>query len=119
MKVNEKCDILFNWLKSSKHVVIHTGAGISTSAGIPDFRGPKGVWTLEKHGKKPEMNVSFNEARPTKTHMALKALIDMKMVQFVISQNIDGLHLRSGLGRQFLAELHGNMFTEQCNTCGR
>lgn len=105
-------------MKSAKHVVVHTGAGISTSAGIPDFRGPKGVWTLEKQGKKPDINISFNEAQPTKTHMALKALVDLSKVHFIISQNIDGLHLKSGVERNFLAELHGNMFTDQCNTCG-
>ncbi|XP_070511868.1 NAD-dependent protein deacetylase Sirt6 isoform X2 [Cardiocondyla obscurior] len=65
------------------------------------------------------MNISFDEAIPTKTHMALKKLIEAKKVKFIISQNIDGLHLRSGIQRQHLAELHGNMFTEQCDKCGR
>lgn len=116
-KVNEKCEILAEWIKNSKHVVVHTGAGISTSAGIPDFRGPNGVWTLEKRGEKPNINISFNEAIPTKTHMALKQLIDKDMVQYIISQNIDGLHLKTGISRKNIAELHGNMFIGQCNTC--
>ncbi|XP_057668008.1 NAD-dependent protein deacetylase Sirt6 [Diorhabda carinulata] len=118
-KVNEKCELLVQWMKDSKHIVVHTGAGISTSAGIPDFRGPSGVWTLEKQGKKPNINISFNDAKPTKTHMAIKSLIEKNIVQYVISQNIDGLHLRSGLSRQNIAELHGNMFVGQCNTCER
>ncbi|CAH0554013.1 unnamed protein product [Brassicogethes aeneus] len=116
-KVNEKCEILAEWIKNAKHIVVHTGAGISTSAGIPDFRGPNGVWTLEKEGKKPEMNISFDNAKPTQTHMALKYLLDKNIVQYIVSQNIDGLHLKSGVNRTQISELHGNMFTEQCNVC--
>ncbi|XP_066143133.1 NAD-dependent protein deacetylase Sirt6 [Euwallacea fornicatus] len=115
--VTNKCLQLIKWIKEAKHVVVHTGAGISTAAGIPDFRGPNGVWTLEKEGKKPKMNISFNEAIPTKTHMALKHLIEKNYVHYIISQNIDGLHLRTGVPRTHLAELHGNMFIGQCDTC--
>ncbi|KAJ8941147.1 hypothetical protein NQ318_004267 [Aromia moschata] len=82
------------------------------------FSGPNGVWTLEKQGKKPNINVSLNDAIPTKTHMALKHLIEKNYVHFVISQNIDGLHLKTGVPRSRIAELHGNMFIGQCNTCG-
>ncbi|XP_063230259.1 NAD-dependent protein deacetylase Sirt6 isoform X2 [Bacillus rossius redtenbacheri] len=103
----------------AQHVVVHTGAGISTAAGIPDFRGPNGVWTLEKKGLKPNSNVSFNEAVPTKTHMALAKLVEIGKVQYIVSQNIDGLHLRSGVPRSKISELHGNMFTEQCSQCER
>lgn len=118
-EVANKVSILADWISSAKHVVFHTGAGISTSAGIPDFRGPKGVWTLEKKGLKPDMNISFNDAIPTKTHMALAKLVEVGKVQYIVSQNIDGLHLRSGVPRSHLAELHGNMFIEQCNQCNR
>ncbi|XP_017858777.1 PREDICTED: NAD-dependent protein deacetylase Sirt6 [Drosophila arizonae] len=117
--VNQKCKQLANLIKDSKHVVFHTGAGLSTSAGIPDFRGPKGVWTLEEKGEKPTFNISFDEAKPTKSHMALKALIQHGYVQYIVSQNIDGLHLKSGLDRKYLAELHGNIFIEQCQKCRR
>ena len=99
--------------------MIYTGAGASTSAGIPDFRGPKGVWTLEKKGLKPDMSVSWDDAKPTKTHMAIAQLAQENLCQFVISQNIDGLHLRSGLTRSHLAELHGNMFVDECAVCKR
>uniref|UniRef100_A0A1A9W8Q5 protein acetyllysine N-acetyltransferase n=1 Tax=Glossina brevipalpis TaxID=37001 RepID=A0A1A9W8Q5_9MUSC len=117
--INEKISKLVEWLQNAKHVVVHTGAGISTSAGIPDFRGPNGVWTLEKKGEKPNVNVSFNDAIPTKTHMALRCLLSKGYVQYIISQNIDGLHMKSGVLRSCISELHGNMFAEQCNKCRR
>ena len=52
----------------------------------------------EKKGLKPDMNISWDDAKPTKTHMAISKLTKEKMCQFVMSQNIDGLHLRSGKG---------------------
>lgn len=116
-KFNQKCELLAQFISEAKHVVVHTGAGISTSAGIPDFRGPNGVWTLEKKGKKPTTDTSFADAKPTKTHMILKKLIENNKIHYIISQNIDGLHLKSGLPRRYLAELHGNMFVEECNVC--
>ena len=51
--------------------------------------------------------------------MAIAKLVDEDKVKFVVSQNIDGLHLRSGLKREKISELHGNMFVESCNTCKR
>lgn len=68
---------------------------------------------------KPIINISFDEAEPTVTHMALTKLVETEHVKFIISQNIDGLHLRSGLPRNTISELHGNIFTEKCNICDR
>lgn len=82
-------------------------------------RGPNGVWTLESKGLKPSINVSFDNAEPTRTHMALKKMTETKHVKYIVTQNIDGLHLRSGISREYIAELHGNMYTEKCNTCDR
>lgn len=72
---------------------------------------------MEKQGKKPNINICFDEAAPTKTHMSLKYLLEKCYIHYIVSQNIDGLHLKSGVARKYLAELHGNMFTAQCNTC--
>lgn len=114
-----KVEQLAEWIKAAKHVVVHTGAGISTSAGIPDFRGPSGVWTLENKGEKPNVNISFDDAKPTLTHMALVSLHQSGFVHYVVTQNVDGLHLKSGFPRPCLSELHGNMFVEQCAQCER
>ncbi|XP_023223189.1 NAD-dependent protein deacetylase Sirt6-like [Centruroides sculpturatus] len=114
-----KVELLAKWMRESNHTVFHTGAGISTSSGIPDFRGPKGVWTLEEKGIKPQINTSFDEAVPTTTHMALLALEKAGYVHYIVSQNVDGLHLRSGFPASKLSELHGNMFLHKCNKCKR
>ncbi|XP_058112484.1 NAD-dependent protein deacetylase SRT1-like isoform X4 [Magnolia sinica] len=117
--LEKKIEELAMMIKKSRHLVAFTGAGISTSCGIPDFRGPKGVWTLQREGKGvPEASLPFDRAMPSSTHMALVALEKAGILKFVISQNVDGLHLRSGIPREKLAELHGNSFRELCPSCG-
>ncbi|XP_011928490.1 PREDICTED: NAD-dependent protein deacetylase sirtuin-6 isoform X2 [Cercocebus atys] len=104
-------------VRQSSNVVFHTGAGISTASGIPDFRGPHGVWTMEERGLAPKFDTTFESARPTQTHMALVQLERVGLLRFLVSQNVDGLHVRSGFPRDKLAELHGNMFVEECAKC--
>lgn len=117
--LEEKIARLSEWVQSAKHIVVITGAGVSTSAGIPDFRGPNGVWTLEEKGEKPQINISFDDAVPTDTHMALVQLARHSKLDFLVSQNVDGLHLKSGFPLELLTDLHGNMFIDRCNQCGR
>lgn len=115
----QKVDKLAMMVRGSRYFVAFTGAGISTSAGIPDFRGPDGKWTREAQGKKAIIGVQTVKAFPTPTHMALVDLYKRGTLKYVISQNCDGLHRRSGLPAAAISELHGNGNVEICEDCGR
>jgi len=116
----EKANLLVEWIKQSNHFIAFTGAGISTSAGIPDFRGPEGVWTLKAQNKqRTAPTTSTTKAMPTSTHMSLVELQKRGMLKFLISQNCDGLHRRSGFSQDKIAELHGNSNIEVCSSCGK
>ena len=123
MKVSKECkDRLLQAakrIKASKHLVIFTGAGISTESGIPDYRGPQGVWTLKAQGKKPKQTVSWDNVKPNAGHYALVELQNMGLMKFLISQNVDNLHLYSGIKPDLIAEFHGNRTLMRCLSCDR
>jgi NAD-dependent SIR2 family protein deacetylase len=115
----QKVRQLADWIRTSNYTVVYTGAGVSTSAKLPDYRGPQGVWTLREKGLVPKMDVSIDQALPTPTHMSLVQLEKEGIVKFVVSTNVDGLHRRSGLPADKLSELHGNCYLEICAKCGK
>jgi len=118
-ELEKKITELARLIKRSKHLVAFTGAGISTSAGIPDFRGPEGKWTRQAKGLRPKKGVCSIGALPTKTHMALVQLARVGKLKWLISQNCDGLHIRSGFPQDRISELHGNGNVEICEVCGQ
>lgn len=117
--LENKVNRLVELIRESQHFICFTGAGISTSAGIPDFRGPEGKWTLEAQGKKPKKGVRTISAVPTDTHMSLVKLAEDGVLKYLISQNCDGLHIRSGFPSKQISELHGNGNIEICENCGQ
>jgi NAD-dependent deacetylase len=125
---------LAKYLRASRRILIFTGAGISTGSGIPDFRGPQGVWTrrrpvyyedfmtsdaarIEHWDYKLEAWDAFREARPNAVHQAIVRLEEAGRLRLVVTQNIDGLHSLAGTTPERLVELHGTNSLVECQTC--
>ena len=128
--------ILADYLRTARRTLIFTGAGISTGSGIPDFRGPQGVWKrrqpvyfqdfmtseaarIEHWDYKLEGRDAFRDARPNAVHEAIVRLERAGRVHAVITQNIDGLHSRAGTSAERLIELHGTNSEVECQSCRR
>jgi NAD-dependent deacetylase len=125
---------LADHLRASKNALIFTGAGVSTGSGIPDFRGPPGVWTrrqpvyfqdfmtseaarIEHWDYKLEGRDAFRDARPNSVHDAIVRLERARKLRCVITKNIDGLHSLAGTSAERLVELHGTNALIECQTC--
>jgi NAD-dependent deacetylase len=125
------------WATEVRRVAVLTGAGISTDSGIPDFRGPQGLWTRNPGAQQlstyqayvgdPELRRRSWRARrehpawaakPNAAHQALAGLASSDIDTWVITQNIDGLHQRAGTPAERVVELHGSMFGVVCVSCG-
>ncbi|MHA2099148.1 MAG: Sir2 family NAD-dependent protein deacetylase [Candidatus Kariarchaeaceae archaeon] len=121
-KVNKfsKTDIQYiaDSILNSRHLVVFTGAGISTASGVSDFRGPDGVWTRRDKGLKPvPMKISWDKVLPNTAHKSITDLQELGLVKAIISQNVDGLHLDSGIKLDTIAEIHGNKNIMKCLGC--
>jgi NAD-dependent deacetylase len=125
------------WLREAAAVTVLTGAGISTESGIPDFRGPQGVWTkdpkaeaqsrievyltdpeVRRHAWRSRRDHPAWGAEPNAGHAALVALERTGRLRAIITQNIDGLHQKAGSDAGLVIEVHGTMLDAECLTCG-
>lgn len=125
------------WIEDAERVVVLTGAGISTESGIPDFRGPRGVWTKNPQAEKlsdiryymsdPEIRKASWQsrlshpalsARPNRGHEALVALERRGKLHALVTQNIDELHQIAGNSAERVIEVHGTVRRVMCMSCG-
>jgi len=134
--VNNPFELVASWIKGAKRVVALTGAGISTESGIPDFRGPQGIWTLSPEAQElsdinhymtdPEVRKRSWQARlvhpafsaaPNDGHRAFAELESLGCLETLVTQNIDGLHQKAGSAPDRIIEIHGTIHDVICMSC--
>jgi NAD-dependent deacetylase len=125
------------WIDAARRIVVLTGAGISTDSGIPDFRGPQGVWTKNPEAEKmatiqhyvadPEvrkrawrsrLEMPIHDREPNNGHRTLVVLERRGILDTLITQNVDGLHLKAGSSPDRVIEIHGTTREVVCLDCG-
>jgi NAD-dependent deacetylase len=135
--VDDALDQLAAWIRAADAIVVLTGAGISTESGIPDFRGPNGVWTKNPEAEKtatlshyvsdPEVrrrawrnriDSEIWAARPNAGHRALAELETRAGLHTLVTQNVDGLHQAAGTTPGKVVEIHGTVHAVKCLACG-
>src|ERR1041385_4096750 len=124
-------------IRDASRVVVLTGAGISTESGIPDFRGPQGVWTKDPEAEKratlqhymanrdarvaswqSRLSHGAWTAQPNAGHLALVELEKKGRLDTLVTQNVDGLHQRAGSTPDIVVEVHGTIHEVECMACG-
>jgi len=135
--MSDSIDRVCRWMDESARIVALTGAGISTESGIPDFRGPQGVWTknpraerlsdihcylsdpeVRKLAWKSRVDHPAWHAEPNAGHRALVTLERRGKLHALVTQNIDGLHQRAGNSPRKVIEVHGTLREVMCMSCG-
>ena len=125
------------WIDAARRIVVLTGAGISTDSGIPDFRGPQGLWTRNPEAEKmatlqhyvadPEVRrrawrtrveSPMHDREPNDGHRALVTLERRGILDTLVTQNVDGLHLKAGSSPERVVEIHGTAREVVCLSCG-
>ncbi len=121
-------------LRPAKRILIFTGAGVSTGSGIPDFRGPNGVWKkrqpvyyddfmrseksrIEHWDFKLEGWEGFRDAQPNAVHRAIVDIEKAGRLEMLVTQNVDGLHAKAGNSREKIVEVHGTNLLVECQSC--
>jgi len=129
-------DRIARWLRAARHVTALTGAGISTESGIPDFRGPRGLWTknpaaektatldyymgdpdVRKRAWQNRLTSEMWNAAPNAAHRALVELERKGRLHTLVTQNVDGLHHAAGQSPEIIVEIHGNVREAKCMRC--
>ena len=125
------------WIDAARRIVVLTGAGISTDSGVPDFRGPQGVWTknpaaekmatlqhymadpdIRKKAWQDRLSSPAWTAKPNAGHLAIVTLEKRGKLEALITQNVDGLHQLAGSSPDKVIEIHGTMREVNCMACG-
>ena len=138
MESTQALGLVKSWIAQARRVVVLTGAGISTDSGIPDFRGPQGVWTrnpaaeaqstlqtyladarVREAAWRSRMASPMWDARPNRAHLALVALERRGKLHALVTQNIDELHQIAGNSADRVIEVHGTARRVMCWQCGQ
>jgi len=132
--MDKKIALVAKKIKDSRHLIVFTGAGISTESGIPDYRSQGGIWDkfkpvyfdefmssrtsrIKYWEQRLDMEKSLSCSKPNIGHMSLSKLHDLGILKALITQNIDGLHEASGIPGKNIIELHGNTRRVRCMSC--
>jgi NAD-dependent protein deacetylase/lipoamidase len=133
---DQELERIAGWLRDARQIVVLTGAGISTESGIPDFRGPQGVWTKNPAAEKTatlqyyvadpdvrrlawknRLESEMWAAEPNAGHRALAELERRANVHTLVTQNVDGLHQAAGFSPERIVEIHGTVHASKCLSC--